>query len=107
MTTLDKLARLQNYATRYELIATDGTQMILLCYSVRRSRQIILETLRKHGPAILQLVNAKEDSAITFEKPASRGVRIGNWAFRFTGRTQREAIIAGEHPFIGTLTSIE
>jgi hypothetical protein len=29
---------------------------------------------------------------------------MGEWAIRFTGRTEREAIIAGELPYIGDET---
>lgn len=102
MTKEEKLAHLHGRLTRYELTGTNGTRTILICYSVRRGRHTLLEALRQHGAIVLALVG--RDANFAWERPASRGARLGEWTFRFSGRTQREAIIEGEHPFVGALT---
>lgn len=101
MTTQEKLARIHNRATCYELALINGDRRILICYSMRQGRHTILEACRKHGQAIVDLTCPHGEQNMVFLKPASLGATIGDWWIRFTGRTQREAIITGELPWIG------
>ena len=98
MTQSEKLERIALYRTAYELIATDGTQRVLVCYCESKSRQTIFKVARKHGEKLVKLCSSE---TIHFAKRSSDGATIGAWTIRFSGRTQREAIMEGELPFIG------
>jgi hypothetical protein len=100
MTPHEKLARLHNGPTRYELIAERGETRVLICYSMRTGRHSLLTAARKHGPALIAMMGLGDDAQIEFLKPAASGARIGDWSIRFSGRTQREAV-SSELPWIG------
>jgi hypothetical protein len=99
LTTLQeqKLARLQHYATRYELAAIRGNERVLIVYTPRKNRQVLWASLRERAEAVCALTGASE---VTFGKKAADGATMGEWRICFTGRTQREAIIEGELPFV-------
>ena len=102
MTTQEKLERLHNGPTRYELIGEGpGGERVLIAYSMRTGRLAVLQSMQKHGPKIIELLGLDDKAMLTWEKPAARGARIGAWSFRFSGRTQRDAISNGELPWIG------
>lgn len=88
----NKLARLKNRATRYELAATNGTHTVLAGYA-RKGRSGLLSMIRKNADAWTTFAQA---DSIQFAKRAADGATLGKWTIRFTGRTQREAIIAAE-----------
>jgi hypothetical protein len=94
---IDSLARLTNYHTRYEVVATNMHRTILAGYTSRKSRSGLLATVRMHSEAWVELTG---DNALSWGRRASDGAAIGEWVIRFSGRTQREAIIEGELPFI-------
>lgn len=98
LTKEQKLARIARYSTRYELAAVRGDQKVLVCYSASRSRQTILSLCRQWAARLTALTGSE---TIGFAKKAEDGAAMGAWKIRFTGRTQREAIIEGELPFIG------
>ena len=91
---------LHNRPTRYELIAQSGEARVLIMYCVRTGRHTILESIRKHGPALLTLVAARSDDVFSWCKPASAGAMLADWNIRFSGRTQRDCI-GSELPWIG------
>lgn len=99
MTTLqDRLARLKNYSTRYELLAIHRDYKVLLCYTSRRTRAGVVDAIRNRGAELVALTGSEN---FTFGKNATDGVRLGEWTIKFTGRTQRECIIQDdEYPFI-------
>ncbi len=101
MTKSEQLARLTNRATRYELALINGDTRILVMYSHGRARHDLLKCCRTHGEAIVALACPTGEELLTFAPKAADGAKIGPWSIRFTGRTQREAIIEGELPFIG------
>ena len=94
-----KLTRLQNHATRYEAVVErhDGTKR-LLAYSGRKSRQGLLAAIRQRGQAVLAFLALSETDQMTWEKGAF-ALGTGN-AIRWSGRTQRDAIMEGELPYI-------
>lgn len=105
MTTQEKLARITNYGTRYELIATnltkpEGHQNILIGYIIRRSRQGMLDACRKFGREMIDVMGLDEHDLSVFDCKAKTLSLGNNWFVRLTGRTQRTAIIEGELPFI-------
>jgi hypothetical protein len=89
-----KLTRLQNRATLYELAAIhpDGRR-ILIAYCGRRSRHGLLDACRGHAAALVALTG---DKTIGFAPRAAGGATMGDWSIRFTGRTERDAIMEGE-----------
>ena len=120
MTTQEKLDRLTNRSTLYETVARHRTtgQTVLIGYcdkSVSRfyrslASQVGTATRGEHLAAL-----TGSDRMIPFDKydrerfPLDISVRYaplvgqcGDWLIGFTGRTQRQAIIEGEHPFIGS-----
>jgi hypothetical protein len=91
--------------TRYELAIAKGDQKFLVCYSMRTGRHAILKSLQQRSQAILGATNLSDEALLAWKTPAREGAMLGDWAVRFTGRTQREAISAGELPWIGQLNS--
>jgi hypothetical protein len=100
MTQEQKLARIYNRRTAYELVLTNGETTFLLVYAVQRTRHVLLERLCKYADALEKLTGARE---ITFAKKSHGGATMGSFDVKWTGRTQREAIQSGEHTFIGIL----
>lgn len=95
---LERLARLKNYATRYEIRGTNTEtgQTVLIGYTAQKSRAGILAMCRKNGAEIVARLRG---DSLEFGKRAADGATLGHWRIGFSGRTQREAIIAGELPF--------
>ena len=92
---LARLARLQGRPTRSEIaiVRPDG-ERCLLAFTARHSRQGIVEAARDRWEAVWQFCGLPQDGAIKLSKgrlETSNGCRI-----EFTGRTQRDAIMAGE-----------
>lgn len=101
MTTTEKLARLKNYHTRYELIASNGTQTVLLAYTSRKSRQGLVSAIRQDSRRsdVAKLIGG-ENTIFHVGKCAADGFTAGAWTIRFSGRTQRDAILLGEHEYV-------
>ncbi len=97
-----RLARLQNFATRYELVAANGSTQVLAGYTAQKSRNSIFKMIRQQGEAWQAF--AKSDS-FAFGKKASDGATLGAWTIRFSGRTQRDAYIGGELPWFADLVT--
>lgn len=100
MTTTEKLNRLHNGPTRYELVAEKGDERILIAYSMRTGRRALLTAAQKHGHALLAMMKLDDNTKFEFLKPAAKGAKVGDWTIRFSGRTQRDAISNGELPWI-------
>jgi hypothetical protein len=101
--TAERLERLRNRATLYELAMTRGEECILVAYSRLKGRRDIFNLVtadHRVGP-IMARTGADH---IEFARRTADGATMGEWAIRFTGRTEREAIIAGELPYIGDET---
>jgi hypothetical protein len=92
-----RLERLKYYATRYELIAQNGNRRILVCYTSQTSRSGILSALRERAQDMARLTGA---DSVEFAPRAKDGATMGDWTIRLSGRTQREAFIAGELPYV-------
>ena len=97
MTTAEQLERIKHYATRYELAAEhpDGRKIRVL-YTSRKGRAGILAALRQRFAVLAPILGDGQAIPIQWGKRAADGCTAGQWRIRFTGRTQRDAIIAGE-----------
>jgi hypothetical protein len=102
-TVAERLARLHNRATRYEVAATFGGASYLLSYTGRVSRYGLTRAwIDATTPA--QRERIVDALGITDASPASYSAASG-WSFgdgalriRRTGRTERDAVIEGELP---------
>ena len=101
MTKEQKLARIHNRATAYEVVAVRGDEQILIGYTTQHSRSGLLGMCRKNGERVIARLMLSTDSMLVPGKKASDGFALGDWQVRFSGRTQREAIIEGELPWVG------
>lgn len=97
--TARRLERLRHYHTRYEVVITNGRDTYLLWFSERgRTIKDLWNAIHKRAPHLLQLL----------QNPNQRATQDGHtirldgtdWIVKASGRTQREAILGGEHPFI-------
>lgn len=99
-----RLQRLKNYATAYEIEirhSTDG-RVHRICYSARHSRRGLLNAIQTAAEHIVKVTGTDN---MYIEKKASDGVKIGDWRVKFSGRTERECILAdaGELRWIGAV----
>ena len=95
LTTLQKLERIKNRSTKYELVAVNGDNSVkLLAGYCKRNKAGALSMLRMHADAWVKLT--KDDGVVK----SGTGLKMGDWLFAFSGRTQRESIIGGELKFI-------
>ena len=87
--------------TRYEITARhpDG-RTYLVGYTPRKSRPGLLVAMRKFGAEIIDKLAVAEDDEITWATAPTPRAFTGDWIIAFTGRTQRDARMEGEHPFI-------
>lgn len=96
--TQARLERLRNYETLYELVMERGGDKYLVIYCAQ-GRYHIIRAIRRHGAKIVQMTGVD-----TIDSTAHGATAVmGDWQFYFSGRTEREAIRAGELPFIGDL----
>jgi len=96
------LGRLQHCPTRYEaVLTTPEGQRLLVGYTPRKSKAGLLRAAQRVGPQIVAAMPGLTDEhRMTW---AAGGFDLGNGArIAFSGRTQRDAIMAGtELPFLG------
>jgi len=92
MTKREKLERLKNRRTKYEL-AADGKYLAGYCLYGKNN---ILNMLRHNGQAWATRINEKD--MVVFAKNG-KSAQLGRFFIAFTGRTQREAICNGELPW--------
>ena len=97
MTPQEYLNKIHGRPTLYELAAIKGEQSILVAYCGNRTRRMILRACRERAEALVALTG---DKSIGFSRRAAEGATMGEWSIRFTGRTQRDAISAGELPYV-------
>jgi hypothetical protein len=98
MTKLEKLNRLTNRGTAYELIAVSPNMTkVLAGYTPRRSKEGIVRMLQKNGAAWTKKVREITIEFIKMGKGPT--AKLGDLTIFFTGRTQREAILEGELPW--------
>lgn len=100
-----KLDRIQGYRTLYEMavIRADGAKA-LVCYTSPPSRRHMWDAICKRSDKILAFTGTAQNGERMGFLGKAKEVRIGNGAIiRLTGRTQRDAIIEGELPYVKSL----
>ena len=95
---VNKLEKLRRHSTRYELIAQFPDGKVILAGYTKFGKMNILDMLRNHNEFWLQFLS--EDDKVVFAKNG-RSVQLGSIRVSFSGRTQRQAILEGELPFLG------
>lgn len=97
-TTARKLIARRNHQTLYEvaLVAPDGRRF-LVCYA-QRSGRMLRQGVTKRATRLVTTIGDETTEIVRVTKDAM--TLSGGWAVRFTGRTEREAIISGELPAI-------
>jgi hypothetical protein len=91
-----RLESLRNHSSRYEVVASRDGEIILIGYTIHKSRSGLLATLRREPAATTAVMCPKGDEMVTWLKPAIHGCTIGGWLVRFSSRTERDAIMEGE-----------
>ena len=100
-----RLESLRNRSTCYELAAIRGEERVLIAYCLQHSRDGALRACRNRGQQIIDALKISGTDMLVAGKKASDGFAIGEWQVRFTGRTERDAIISGELPYVGDLVA--
>lgn len=79
--------------TRYEIVATDGTDSMRLAFSARHTKSSLLGNLRSHAAEIVERFALGSDAIISAYRKADGWIVTGNGKsayVRFSGRTERE-----------------
>jgi hypothetical protein len=92
-----KLDAIKNRATRYELVIQRGDERFRLCYTGRKNRRGMIDWIFRNGKELAAFSGSEE---VRFGHGAT--AQLGDWHISFSGRTQREAIIAGELPWFAS-----
>ena len=116
MTKEQKLERLHNRATMYEIAAirswiADGKghqHKVLVCYTAQHSRRGLMNGISAHAQHVLDVFQLPASTTMSFAGTSGEGMQIDGTGIniRFTGRTEREAIMEGEFTFIGELARV-
>jgi hypothetical protein len=94
-TTLERLERLRNYGTRYELVISHQGRTANLCYSGRVSQCAIRRAVQDRGARVAAWLGAGPSEGFKWDRK-SRAFVFDCGATVRVGRTQREAIVLGE-----------
>lgn len=97
MTQEQKLARLHNRPTGYEVAAIKGETRILVAYCQRHSFSGLRNAVYNRAEKVVALTGKTEFQS------RKGDMLLGDWTIRFTGRTQRDAILEGELPYVGEI----
>ncbi len=97
---VEKLIRLQNYRTHYEAVVVHHNgEKRLLAYSGRKPRHGLLAAAQQRGAAVIAFLGLSETDQMSWLKDELVLCVTGN-VIRWSGRTQRDAIMEGELPYI-------
>jgi hypothetical protein len=99
-----RLERLRNCWTNYEVeVALPDGRKMLVCYTQRRSLSGLLSAIFDRWQPISRVTGLPPDDPCAYrDKNRKEYVLEDGSVVRFSGRTQREAIISGELPYIGS-----
>ena len=96
-TQLQRLARLHDRQTLYEVAAIKGDRKVLIAYAGRTSRRHMWDILFERAERISKALDIPADQMFaTPGKRSADGFTLAGWTIRATGRTERDAIMAGE-----------
>ena len=93
---IERLGQLKYRPTLYELVVTSPDHPTMLAGYGRHGQTGMLSLLRKNGEAWAK--HMSNNDQVTFAK-GGRSCQFGKLEFRFSGRTEREAIMEGPLPF--------
>ena len=93
-TPVKKLEALRNRATLYELAISHGDRRLLVCYTAKTGPNAIKRIIYDRAARIVALTGV---DSIEWTRD---GGKMGVWTIALTHRTQRDAIMHGELPFL-------
>lgn len=96
---IDRLEGLRHYGTLYELRVTNGTQSYLLTYCRKTKpglRDAVLRPISGQKRRIDFLCEVTSTTPDSWVWAGGASVKSGEWIVSFSGRTERDAIVAGE-----------
>jgi hypothetical protein len=99
-----KLARISNRQTRYEVLALhpENYRSMLIGYTSRHSLRGLVDIFYQNAAAFIRLVGETRGTRVDGKVVCDNG-----WIVQISGRTQREAYLSGERPFVGSLDSLD
>jgi hypothetical protein len=98
-----RLEQIKNRATRYELVLRKAGHELRLAYTRRKNRAGMLDMIWRNSAELVSFTGAQE-----FKLGADkRSAIMGEWLVAFSGRTERDAILAGELPWFWAGKRIE
>ena len=106
---IKKMESLRHFSTRYELILqTPSGKKYLVVYTPRRNYKGILDALHENnsekGRKILKILDLPEDTNLKKDEKYKGFMFPDGSKIFFSGRTQKDAILGGELPFILRIT---
>jgi hypothetical protein len=89
-----KLEEIKYRATRYEVVAVVNGKTATLGFTANKTKAKLLDYSRRHLP---KMITVNETTAVLWDKTMKRYTVEGQDVYvEFSGRTQRDFIIAGE-----------
>lgn len=98
-----KLARIARYSTKYEVIVEHPTdpRRMRLPYIGSTGQRALVQSVRAIGQKVCDTLDLSPSDLMTGHGSGRNAtLSLGGWTVRFSGRTQREAIIGGELPSV-------
>lgn len=85
--------------TRYEIVAEHDGETFLICYTARPTVSVLLSEMQGESARIL---DGSADAALSKSgKGRQTQFSASGWTFRYSGRTEREAVQNGERRQLG------
>ncbi len=87
--------------TRYEIVAKhdDGRTLLVSYAGGSPSRMRLLRAMQAHGDKLIAVLEIGEHDQITFGTKPRPHAKVNGWSVAYSGRTQRDCRIQGEHLF--------
>jgi hypothetical protein len=97
-----KLESIKNFHTRYEVevVRTADGARRLVCYTPRKSRRGLADAIGQRASSIKAFLGLGEQAMGDFRGTTEYLVFPNVGSIRFSGRTQRDAILAGELTYV-------
>jgi len=89
--------------TRYEIVAQKGGVALLVAYTSRRSLRTLVRACQAVGRDLLAALGGLPEDSVMTRRSGEIVLDLSGWTIRYSGRTQREAELEGELPWVRDL----